>query len=308
MPPLSNTGPYLPPLERPLQLVLGKGGVGRSTLCAALGLHLAGRGRRVLLCEMRSQRALPPLFGREASSDGPLELGPGIRWMSLAPDTALSAYAGLRLRFRMVARAVFEQPRVRRFLHAVPALAEILMLGQLCHLAERGEGEAVILDAPSTGPALLMLEAPASVLRTAPAGPLRDGARWIHEWLSDARRTALHRVTLAEELPVSESLELDERLRAAALPDGLWLLNRLLPEDVEPPAEAVLARARSAAGMEELRRALSVYRDRLDSQRRELRRLPLSPGMARRFQERFSVRLEERAQALAAGFAEGGGA
>lgn len=302
---LSNTASYVPPLDRRLHLLLGKGGVGRSTLCAALALHLTGRGRRVLLCEMRSQRALPPLFGRETSSDGPLELSPAMRWMSLAPGAALATYAGLKLRFRMVARAVFDQPRVRRFLHAVPALAEILMLGQLCHLAERGEADAIVLDAPSTGPALLMLEAPASVLQTAPAGPLRDGARWIREWLSDPRRTALHRVTLAEELPVSESLELDQRLREAALPDGLWLLNRLLPEDVEPPPETALARARTVAGMEALSRALAVYRDRLDSQRRELSRLPLSPGMARRFLERSAVRLEERAGSLAAGFADG---
>jgi anion-transporting ArsA/GET3 family ATPase len=281
---LSNDASSVPPLDRRLQLLLGKGGVGRSTLSAALGLYLSGRGRRVLLCEMRSQRALPPLFGREASSPGPVALAPGIDWMGLSPGLALSTYAGLRLRFRAVARAVFESPRVRHFLAAVPALAEILMLGHLCHLAEQGPAEAVILDAPSTGPALLMLESPRTILQTAPAGPLRDGARWIHEWLSDPRRTALHRVTLAEELPVSESLELDERLRRAELPDGLWLLNRLLPEDLDAPAEAALARLASAPD-DPARQALAYFRERLSRQRRELARLRPAEGRSRSFGE-----------------------
>lgn len=241
------TGPEAKPdlawmRERRLLMLTGKGGVGKTVLAAALGAALADTGLRVLLAEVRSPRRIPALFGITPTGNGPQALTAGIDWINFTPEAALEAYGMQLLKLRTVYRAVFEQQAVRRFMRVIPSLAEILMLGHLRDLVERDAADVVVLDAPSTGPGALMLEAPQAVIETAPPGPLRDGAVWIRELLADERSCAVNLVVLAEELPVSEAIDLYHRLRdKVSVPLGVTLANRILPD----PFAAVSPRALS---------------------------------------------------------------
>ncbi len=227
--------------KRRLLVLTGKGGVGKTVLAAGLGAALAGCGLRVLLAEVRSPRRIPPLFGVAASGNGPQVLADGLDWINFTPEAALEVYGMQLLKLRTVYRAVFEQQAVRRFLRVIPSLAEILMLGHLRDLVERDAADVVVLDAPSTGPGALMLEAPQAVIETAPPGPLRDGAVWIRELLADERACAVNLVVLAEELPVSEAIDLYHRLRdQVSVPLGVTLANRIFPDPfAQVPAEAL---------------------------------------------------------------------
>jgi anion-transporting ArsA/GET3 family ATPase len=241
-------------LDAKLAIFTGKGGVGKTSLSAAVALSAVKQGRRVLIAEVHSSRRIPPLFGIEPESDGPLELQDGLEWIHFTPAAALEVYAVRLLRFRSVYRAVFEQRAVRRFLKAIPSLSEILVLGHLAFLIEGGQYDLVILDAPSSGPGALMLAAPREVMQGAPRGPLFDGAEWIQKLLSDERQTTVNLVVTPEELPVSEAVDLYHRLKDQLdLPLGAVFLNRIL-EDPFPSRSAPIL---EAAGRHPLGAALA---------------------------------------------------
>jgi anion-transporting ArsA/GET3 family ATPase len=246
-------------LDCKLAIFTGKGGVGKTSISAAFALAAKQSGKRVLIAEVRSSRRIPPLFGVKAESDGPLGIGEGLEWIHLTPAAALEVYAVRLLRFRSVYRAVFEQRAVRRFLRAIPSLAEILVLGHLASLVEEKKHDLVILDAPSSGPGALMLAAPREVMRGAHRGPLTEGAEWIQKLLADERQTTVNLVVTPlvvtpEELPVSEAVDLHHRLKDELnLPLGAVFLNRIL----EDPFPARLTKALQAAGRIPLGKSLA---------------------------------------------------
>ena len=220
-------------LDRRLLFVIGKGGTGKSTVTAALALLAARAGKRVLVCEVNAaQDRIAPLLGAAAPStlsrDGAeparrapetTRLRPGLHAVNVHPREAMREYGLMVLKFRAVYQAVFDNRLVRYFLRAVPSLAELVVLGKILHevrVADHGgrpRWDLVLVDAPATGHAVELLRVPAALLDTVPSGPLRHDARWMHELLTDPVRTAVAMVTLPEELPVAEVLELDAQLR-----------------------------------------------------------------------------------------------
>ena len=251
---VKENSPLAKLIDGKLAIFTGKGGVGKTSLSTALAMYAQKQGQRVLIAEVRSSRRIPPLFGIDPESDGPLKLQEGVEWIHFTPETALEVYAVRLLRFRSVYRAVFEQRAVRRFLRAIPSLAEILVLGHLAFLVEERKHDLVILDAPSSGPGALMLAAPREVMRGAHRGPLTDGAEWIQTLLADERRTTVNLVVTPEELPVSEAVDLHHRLKYELnLPLGAVFLNRIL-ENPFPPR---LTKALQAAGRQPLGSSLA---------------------------------------------------
>ena len=261
-------------LDRRLLVLIGKGGVGKTAMATALGLAAQAAGKRVLLAEVRAQRRIPPLVGLTPDSDGPLQLGEGLSWINFTAEAALETYALRLLKLRTVYRAVFEQQTVRRFLRAMPGLSEILILGHLRHLLDEGHADLVVLDAPSTGPGALMLETPQAVIETAPPGPLRDGASWIREVLVDPRATAVNLVVLAEELPVSEAIDLYHRLRdRVGVPLGAAFVNRILDAPFPPGSEEAIETLGGPELGHGVYQASLAYRERLKQQQTYLDRL-----------------------------------
>ena len=214
-------------------MFIGKGGVGKTSLATAFALWASRQGKRVLVAEVRSFRRVPALLGREVQDNGPVQLLPGLDWINLTPSFSLETYAMKLLRMRSLYQAVFGQPAVSRFLRAVPSLAETLMLGKILHEARSESGgkprwDLVIVDAPATGHAVQLLGVPRALLDTVPAGPLRRDAEWMQALLTDPARTSVVLVSLPEEMPVTETVELDAQVRdLLRIPRGPVFVNAM---------------------------------------------------------------------------------
>jgi anion-transporting ArsA/GET3 family ATPase len=137
------------------------------------------------------------------------------------------------LRFKSIYDAVFENRLVRFFLRAIPSLAELVVLGKILHevrVEEHGRPrwDLVVLDAPATGHAVQLLRVPAALLDTVPPGPLRRDAQWMRDLLVDPLTTALSIVTLPEEMPVNEAIDLDSAVRdVLGIPRGALVVNAM---------------------------------------------------------------------------------
>jgi anion-transporting ArsA/GET3 family ATPase len=202
-------------LDRRLVYVTGKGGVGRSTVAAALGLAAAAQGRRAILCEVAEQDRLARAFGRrQGIGDEETELADGLWGISIDPWAALRGWLAAQLGSRMLSRVLFENNAFRYFAAAAPGTREIATIVRVWQLAQAGY-DTVIVDAPASGHGLGMLRTPRTFANIARVGPIRKQSDRVQELLEDTRRTAYVAVSLAEEMPVSETLELERRLPEA---------------------------------------------------------------------------------------------
>jgi anion-transporting ArsA/GET3 family ATPase len=233
-----------------LIVISGKGGVGRTTVAAALARAAADAGKRVLLAASTTTDRLGRMFGRaEPVGTSIVTLAPGIDAVNMTPESALHEYGLLILRSELVTRALFENRAVRGFLGAVPGLDAYAVLGKAWwHTTEVESGrpryDLVILDGPASGHATLMLRIPGAILAAMPKGPLARDAQALQDLLHDRARAALLIVTLAEELPARESMELASAARETlGLPLGPLVVNAIPSEAaVAPPLVALLDR------------------------------------------------------------------
>jgi hypothetical protein len=224
--------------------VTGTGGVGKSTVAAALALLAARAGKRVLVCEANAaQERVAPLLGARPAGPAVRPALPGIHTVNVAPREAMREYGLMVLRFQAIYEAVFENRLMRYFLRVIPSLAELVILGKILHEARQAEEDGrprwdlVLVDAPATGHAIQLLRVPSALLDTVPAGPLRRDAEWMDRMLVDPVRTAIALVTLPEEMAVNEAIELDAQVRGvlgmarAALFVNAMPATRFTPEE-----------------------------------------------------------------------------
>ncbi len=234
-------------LDRRLLLVTGKGGVGKSTVAAALALRLASAGLRTLLCEVNADRRLGRMLGHPEVGPDVTPVEPNLSMVDLEPDASMREYVLSKIRLERVYRAVFENRMVRYFLRFVPALAETVMLGKVMwHLRQwpdaPGGFDRIVLDLPATGHALTLLGVPHSLVATLPSGPMSTEAGWMLDLLTDPVMTAAVLVSLPEELPVNETLELAQELRARLrVRVGAVVLNQAVPSRFGPGDRAALS-------------------------------------------------------------------
>jgi hypothetical protein len=234
-------------LDRRFQVVAGKGGVGRSVVAATLARRLAARGHRTLLLEVNAPDSAARFLGVEPAVDVPREVLDGLFLCRMTPAGAMKEYALLVLRFKALYQLVFENRLVKYLLRSIPSLAEFTMMGKVWyHATERGPDgrprfDRIVLDAPATGHAITMLAVSRLVADTVPGGPMRDAAEKMAALVEDASDACLHLVTLPEEMPVTEALELDAqrgaRLRMAA---GIGIVNRCRPALLAPGEHALV--------------------------------------------------------------------
>jgi hypothetical protein len=232
-----------PHLDRRLVVVTGKGGTGRSTVAAALALLAARAGKRVLVAEVNAVERVAPLLGAPPSGPSIRQACPGISTVNVTPPAALREYGLKVVRIRALYDAVFENRVVRHFLRVVPGLGELVMLGKILHEAraeERGRPrwDQVIIDAPATGHAVQLLRVPGAMLGMVPPGPLRSDAQWMQAWLTDPALTTAVLVTLPEEMPVTEVIELDVQLRQQVGLAPAAVLVNAMPEPRFTAAQA----------------------------------------------------------------------
>ena len=262
-------------LARDLVVVTGKGGVGKSTVAAALGLVAARRGLRTIVAEVSARDDVSRALGGE-DSEHEQELLPGLHHISVDPQTAMEEYLVDQLPSRALADLVTSSRTFTYLTAATPGMRELLTIGKVWDLAqdERRTGEhaydLVVLDAPATGHGLAVLGAPRTFGEVALAGPIARQARTIDAMLTDPARTGVVAVARPEEMPVSEALDLERVLEAElGVAVELFVVDGLLPDRfTDADARTLAAVARGDA----VRAALAAH-ERARSQRRELSRL-----------------------------------
>jgi anion-transporting ArsA/GET3 family ATPase len=231
-------------LDRRLLLVTGKGGTGKTSVAAALGVLAARRGKRVLIAEVAGER-LSSLFGHAPVGHHETVVEPGISLLAIDPISAAHDF----LRGQVggpVHRVIFQNRLFNLTMTAAPGLREVCTVDRFWDLTRRDRGrkhptyDLVIVDAPATGHAMAMLRSPATYGGIARGGPIKKRADEMASLLEDPKRTGVVLCALPEETPVNETLETAAKLRDLRVDLGLVVLNRtrgtLLDDD---EAEAI---------------------------------------------------------------------
>ena len=284
----------------------GKGGVGKTTVAAAVGLAAARRGKRVVLCEVAEQKRLSAVLER---------LPEGLHHVSVDPERAKQEWLGYQLKSNTLAAVLSGSGVFQHLTAAAPGLTELVTMGKVWDLAQLepragGPGyDLAIVDAPATGHGLAMLRAPSTYANIARVGPVGRHAERIDAFVRDPLQTGVLTVALPEEMPVNETIEFERSLREElGMAVDRIVVNALHPtrfnrdevarlESVETDRAA--ARAAVRAALSEHRRARSEH-----AQLRRLRRaatapvvtLPrvFEPELSRDHLERLSAELERK--------------
>ncbi len=188
-------------------IVAGKGGVGKTTVTAALAVAATRAGLSVLIAEVEGTSSLPAAFGhREALGYDTTELAPGVAARALAPDDALVDYLeshGMRrMSKRLVASGALDVVAT-----AVPGMKDILVLGKVKSLEQERAADLILVDAPAAGHAITFLLAARALIDAVRVGPVRKQALDVAAMLSDPARCEVLLVTLPEATPVRELVE-----------------------------------------------------------------------------------------------------
>jgi anion-transporting ArsA/GET3 family ATPase len=296
-------------MDKRLVLVTGKGGVGKTTVAAALGLAAARRGKRVVLCEVAEQKRLGGMI------EGlPQE---GLNHASVDPERAKEEWLRYQLKSRTLAGVLGGSGLFQYLTAAAPGLTELVTMGKIWDLAQLqprtgGAGyDLVIVDAPATGHGLAMLRAPSTYASIARVGPVGRHAERIDSFIRDPAQTGVLTVALPEEMPVNETVEFESALRRELeMTIDVIVVNALHParfsaaearalEEASARASGRPAAAALATALSEHRRARAEH-----AQVRRLRRACSAPvaTLPRVFEpelrhediERLSLELERR--------------
>jgi anion-transporting ArsA/GET3 family ATPase len=223
-------------------VVTGKGGTGKTTVAAALALALASRGKRVLLCEVEGRQGIAQLFDlaplpyeERHIADGPGGAGE-VYALAIDPESALLEYLQMYYHLGRAGKALDRFGAVDFATTIAPGVRDVLLTGKVYEAAHRnrrkGRGrhyDAVVLDAPPTGRIAQFLNVNKELAGLAKVGPIRNQADTVTTLLQSPQ-TAVHLVTVLEDMPVQETADGIAELRVANLRVGATIVNLVRPQ------------------------------------------------------------------------------
>lgn len=241
-----------------LHVVSGKGGTGKTTAAAALALALASGGRRTLLIEVENRQGIAQVFDTAPLpyDERRIAVAPGggeVRALAVDPEAALLEYLEMFYRLGLAGRTLRRMGAIEFATTLAPGLRDVLLTGKAkeCVLRTDRDGrpvyDAVVLDAPPTGRVVSFLDVTRAMADLAKVGPIHKQSEGVVRLLHSAR-TAVHLVTLLEDLPVTETLETVDELVAADLRPGAVIVNRVRPQWLPDRSVAPAADGRVDAG------------------------------------------------------------
>jgi anion-transporting ArsA/GET3 family ATPase len=256
--------PLVPLADRQMLFVTGKGGVGKTTVAAALGLAAAERGLRTVVAELAGAARVPRLVGGSPGPPGAeTQVGERLWTVTIEPWRVLEEWIGRLLGSRALTSVLTRSNFFRAFADAAPGGMELATVVKAWELAQEARWDKrarrydlVVVDGPASGHAVGMLRTPGTFADIARVGPIASQSQRVREWLEDYRETAYVAVALPGELPVTETLQLGRRLRRSigrrletVVVNGV-LPDRFTPEELErvraagpPPVAAEVAQA-----------------------------------------------------------------
>ncbi|MBC2932404.1 ArsA-related P-loop ATPase [Nocardioides sp. zg-1228] len=245
-----------------LHVVTGKGGTGKSTVAAALALALAGEGRTVLLCEVEGRQGIARMFDvdplpyqeRRIAKGAPGDGGRAgqVHALHIDPESALLEYLSMYYKLGRAGKALDRFGVIDFATTIAPGVRDVLLTGKVYEAVQRPRGarnkeqiayDAVVLDAPPTGRICQFLGVNSELAGLAKVGPIKSQADKVMELLRSPR-TAVHLVTILEEMPVQETADGIAQLREAGLPVGGVVVNLVRPQELGASA---LAQVRAGA-------------------------------------------------------------
>jgi len=225
-------------LQKRVVIVTGKGGTGKTTLSVIIAREAAARGQRVLLAEVSGAQQIPRLFGRQGTGYAVQSLEPNLATFSITPEESLEDYVVMQVRFKSIYRLVFRNRIIAPFMDAVPGLPDLMTLGKLFDVERSTQPDGsptydlIVLDAPSTGHALTLLQSPRSMMEMTVTGPVHENAKDVHGLFNDPEKTALVLTSVPETLPVNETIELYKALGPQRELVAATVLNKAWPPPV----------------------------------------------------------------------------
>ena len=244
-----------------LHVVTGKGGTGKTTVAASLALALASQGKNVLVCEVEGRQGLARMFdvdplpyaetriatGLRSGPDGAGTRPGTVHALHIDPESALLEYLAMYYRLGRAGKALDRFGVIEFATTIAPGVRDVLLTGKVFEAVQRNsrnkgavEYDAVVLDAPPTGRITQFLNVSDELAGLAKVGPIKSQADTMMT-LFRSPRTAVHLVTVLEEMPVQETADGIEELRAAGLPVGGVIVNLVRPRDLPDDALALAA-------------------------------------------------------------------
>ncbi|MBS1837061.1 MAG: ArsA family ATPase [Actinobacteria bacterium] len=246
-------------LDRKLLFVTGKGGVGKTSVASAIAMLAASRGKRTLVCEVDAKGNLADFLGVGPLRFQPTEARKRLFAMSMDTEESLKEYLRLNLKIPLLAKM---GPLARTFdfvANAAPGVNELLTVGKFTWEVRERTYDLVVVDASATGHVVGQLAAPVAINDLVKVGIVRSQTDWMIDILTDPASTGIVVVTVPEEMPVTETLELIERVQGETQIDvASVVVNRVLPELFGRSEEEIFERLRAPAGVAALGDALGA--------------------------------------------------
>ena len=205
--------------DRRIAFMTGKGGVGKTTVAAALAFAARDRGKNVLLIEVDESPTLRYIFNRDIPVYKEVQVAERLTVLTLDPYKALEEYVILQIKVAAAARMILNNSIFQYFMQAAPGWRELVTVGKIWYVAEQTAGrgrdkrpryDMIVVDAPATGHGLNFLKVPAVFMNILKFGWMQGQTGDLQRMLTDSARTAVNVVTLPEEMPVNESAQLRE--------------------------------------------------------------------------------------------------
>ncbi len=199
-------------MKQQIYFVTGKGGVGKSAYAAALALHFVKKKAKVLLVELGETSFYQDYLQIPSVTFNPQKTNWGFDLAQWSGKDCLQEYAQHLIKVETLVKLFFENRVMRTFVDIAPGLQELAIMGKATSLPRRHGPpivyDYIIIDCFATGHFKALMEAPRGMAKGVPVGPMGEQSRGIEKILKDPKICHYHVVTLAEELPLKESVEL----------------------------------------------------------------------------------------------------